>query len=85
MPRNNSELDNKQLELSNIVFNYFDFYDSNATFDSDSKYKFVYATHVLNHVLKTRSRIIVHNDKLKQSKSTIETYVKLIIFDINYF
>ena len=38
----------------------------------DAKNKFAYAIHVLNHVLKTRSRIIAHNDKIKQSKSSVE-------------
>ena len=52
LPENKSELDEKQIELSNIIFNYIDFYDSSVHFSSDTQYKFVYATHVLNHILK---------------------------------
>ena len=52
LPENSSELDEKQIELLNIIFNYVDLYDSNANFTSDSRYKFVYTMHVLNHVLK---------------------------------
>ena len=53
LPENiNSEFDQKQVELANIIFNYMDFYDANVNFNLDTKYKFVYTTHVLNHILK---------------------------------
>jgi hypothetical protein len=70
---NSTELSAKQIELFNIILNYIDLYAPNIDFKADSSVKFVYTLHALNHVLKTRSRIIAHNDKIKQNKSVEET------------
>ena len=65
-------LDKFQSETLNIISTYVDFYNPNVEVQMDAKNKFAYAIHALNHVLKTRSRIIAHNDKIKQSKSSVE-------------
>jgi U3 small nucleolar RNA-associated protein 25 len=66
------DLDKFQTETLNIISTYADFYNPNVDIKMDTKNKFTYAIHALNHVLKTRSRIIAHNDKIKQSKSNID-------------
>jgi hypothetical protein len=45
-------LEPKYTELLNILSSYVDFYDANVDIKSDSKIKFTYAIHVLNHALK---------------------------------
>jgi U3 small nucleolar RNA-associated protein 25 len=65
-------LDKFQRETLNVISTYADFYNPNVDIKMDTKNKFTYAIHALNHVLKTRSRIIAHNDKIKQSKSSQE-------------
>jgi hypothetical protein len=50
----NSEynLDGKHRELLNLISNYVDFYDPNVDIKSDTRTKFTYAVHALNHALK---------------------------------
>lgn len=45
-------LEKDQLEILNVISNYADFYCSNMDIKRDSEYKFTYAIHALNHVLK---------------------------------
>ncbi len=46
------KLDNSQQEIMNILSNYVDFYHANVDVKFDSKMKFTYAIHALNHILK---------------------------------
>ncbi len=50
----NSEfnLDGKHRELLNVISNYVDFYDPSVDIKSDTRNKFTYAVHALNHALK---------------------------------
>ncbi|KAL3875210.1 hypothetical protein ACJMK2_038135 [Sinanodonta woodiana] len=57
-----------QQGLFSCMNNYQDIYYPNRTFENAEEIRVVYCLHALNHVLKTRSRIIAHNTKLKQRK-----------------
>jgi hypothetical protein len=45
-------LDGKHRELLNVISNYVDFYDPGVDVKSDTRTKFTYAVHALNHALK---------------------------------
>ncbi|KAK3581418.1 hypothetical protein CHS0354_016280 [Potamilus streckersoni] len=57
-----------QQGLFSCMNNYQDIYYPNRTFENAEEIRMVYCLHALNHVLKTRSRIIAHNTKMKQKK-----------------
>ncbi|XP_055378039.1 U3 small nucleolar RNA-associated protein 25 homolog [Condylostylus longicornis] len=57
-----------QCELFSILNNYQDLYFPQRNFDNAEEIRFVYCLHVLNHMLKTRSRIIHHNAKIASEK-----------------
>jgi hypothetical protein len=46
------KLDRFQMETLNIILNYVDFYNPNVDIKSDTKNKFAYSIHALNHTLK---------------------------------
>lgn len=46
------DLDQRQVELLNVISNYIDFYDPNVHIQFDARNKFVYTMHALNHALK---------------------------------
>ncbi|XP_064106595.1 U3 small nucleolar RNA-associated protein 25 homolog [Macrobrachium nipponense] len=62
-----SGLTNFQKELFTIMSNYSDLYFPQASYEKFEEIKAVYAMHALNHVLKTRKRVLRHNSKLKKS------------------
>lgn len=56
-----------QRELFSVVNNYQDLYYPERTFSNADQIRFVYCLHVINHVLKTRTKILHHNVKLAKS------------------
>ncbi|XP_069116871.1 U3 small nucleolar RNA-associated protein 25 homolog [Argopecten irradians] len=55
-----------QENLFRIINSYQDLYLPNRTLSNGEQIRLVYCLHALNHVLKTRSRVIAHNTKLKK-------------------
>lgn len=66
--RNPSPLTSLQKELFSIINNYQDLLYSERTFDNESEIRFIYCLHVMNHILKTRTKILHHNSKIQKSK-----------------
>ncbi|XP_068227770.1 U3 small nucleolar RNA-associated protein 25 homolog [Palaemon carinicauda] len=62
-----SGLTNLQKELLAIMSNYSDLYYPQANYEKYEEIRTVYAIHALNHVLKTRKRVLRHNSKLNKS------------------
>lgn len=60
-----------QLELFSILNNYQDLYFSQRNFDNCEEIRLVYCMHALNHVLKTRSRVLKHNAQLNRNKDDV--------------
>lgn len=56
-----------QKELFSIINNYQDLHYPERTFSNADQIRFVYCLHVINHVLKTRTKILHHNAKLTKS------------------
>lgn len=57
-----------QKELFSIINNYQDLYYPERTFSNADQIRFVYCLHIINHVLKTRTKILHHNAKITKSK-----------------
>ncbi|XP_034940883.1 digestive organ expansion factor homolog [Chelonus insularis] len=55
-----------QAELFSIINNYQDFLFCERTISNDKEIMFTYCLHVMNHLLKTRSKILHHNNKLSK-------------------
>lgn len=55
-----------QQELFSIINNYQDLYYPYRTFDNANEIRFVYSLHAVNHVLKTRIKVVHHNAKLSK-------------------
>lgn len=60
-----AELTNLQKELLCILSNYLDLYYPEASHEHWDEVNIVYTLHAVNHVLKTRKRIMNHNAKIK--------------------
>lgn len=58
-----------QKELFSIINNYQDLYYPERTFSNADQIRFVYCLHVVNHALKTRTKILHHNAKITKSVS----------------
>ncbi|KAF7415192.1 hypothetical protein HZH68_003681 [Vespula germanica] len=58
-----------QKELFSIINNYQDLYYPERTFTNAEQIRFVYCLHTINHILKTRTKILHHNAKIAKSKS----------------
>lgn len=71
---NSSAMTPLQKELFSIINNYQDLYYPERTFSNADQIRFVYCLHTINHVLKTRTKVLHHNAKIK-SKSTNITEV----------
>ncbi|XP_023938785.2 U3 small nucleolar RNA-associated protein 25 homolog [Bicyclus anynana] len=64
-----------QKELLSIMNNYQDLYYPERTFSNADEIRFTYCLHVVNHMLKTRTKILHHNAKIaKNSKDLSEDY-----------
>lgn len=55
-----------QKELFSIVYSYQDLYFPERSLKNSEEVRFVYCLHAVNHILKTRTRIIHHNSKLSK-------------------
>ncbi|XP_054263815.1 U3 small nucleolar RNA-associated protein 25 homolog [Macrosteles quadrilineatus] len=53
-----------QKELFSIVNNYQDLYFPERTLDNGEEVRFIYCLHAINHVLKTRLKVVHHNSRL---------------------
>lgn len=53
-----------QRELFSIINNYQDIYYPDRTLENGEEVRFVYTLHSVNHVLKTRLKIVHHNSRL---------------------
>lgn len=53
-----------QRELFSVINNYQDLYYPGRTFSNADEIRFIYCLHVINHVLKTRTKILHHSAKL---------------------
>ncbi|CAF0922126.1 unnamed protein product [Rotaria sordida] len=64
-----SQLTPLQFDFFSLIHNYYDVYYPNRTNINDvgEQLRFVICLHLINHVLKTRSRILSHNAKLKEN------------------
>ena len=64
-----SQLTSLQIDFFSLIHNYYDVYFPNRTNTNDigEQLRFVICLHLINHVLKTRSRILSHNSKLKDN------------------
>ncbi|XP_046658688.1 U3 small nucleolar RNA-associated protein 25 homolog [Homalodisca vitripennis] len=63
-----------QKELLSVVNNYQDLYYPERTLNNGEEVRFVYCLHAINHVLKTRLKVVHHNARLankEDSKSDI--------------
>lgn len=68
LDKNPSPLTSFQKELFSIMNNYQDLLYPGKTLDNESEIRFVYCLHVVNHILKTRTKILHHNSKIQKSK-----------------
>lgn len=64
--KNQKYLTPLQSEVFSIVNNYQDLYFPNRNVTNAEELRFTYCTHVLNHVLKTRTKILHHNARLSK-------------------
>lgn len=53
-----------QLEILSVANNYQDLYYSQRNLKNGEQIRFIYCLHSLNHVLKTRAKVLNHNSKL---------------------
>lgn len=53
-----------QSELFSILNNYQDLYFTNRTFNNSEEICFIYCLHIVNHILKTRTKVLHHNARL---------------------
>lgn len=67
---NPTPLTQLQKEIFSIINNYQDLYYSERTFLNADQIRFVYCLHVINHILKTRTKILHHNAKIAKLKSS---------------
>lgn len=65
-----SVLTNLQAELFSVMNNYQDLYYPHRTHDNGEEIRFTYCMHALNHLLKTRTKIMHHNAKLGKSATS---------------
>lgn len=63
-----------QKELFSIINNYQDLYCPLRNFSNADEIRYIYCLHVVNHMLKTRTKIIHHNAKLSKKSDIAEEY-----------
>jgi len=64
LQQNDSSFTTLQRGLFSIINKYVDLYYPKRCFASAEELRFVYCLHAVNHVLKTRGRVLAHNAKL---------------------
>uniref|UniRef100_A0A1B6LTA9 U3 small nucleolar RNA-associated protein 25 homolog n=2 Tax=Graphocephala atropunctata TaxID=36148 RepID=A0A1B6LTA9_9HEMI len=62
--REDDQLTSLQKELFSVINNYQDLYYPERTLDNGEEVRFVYCLHAINHVLKTRLKVVHHNTRL---------------------
>lgn len=70
LKQNQNDFTPLQTELFSIINNYQDLFYSSRSHENGEEIRFIYTLHALNHVMKTRSRVLNHNLKLKQMADT---------------
>lgn len=63
-----------QKELFSVINNYQDLYYSERTHTNGEEIRFVYCLHAVNHILKTRTKIIHHNAKITKRGEAPEEF-----------
>ncbi|CAL4180095.1 unnamed protein product, partial [Meganyctiphanes norvegica] len=63
-----SSLSDLQKEVLAILTNYSDLYYPEATHNRWDELRMVYCLHAINHILKTRSKILLHNGKINKAR-----------------
>ncbi|KAJ9581055.1 hypothetical protein L9F63_023765, partial [Diploptera punctata] len=63
-----------QLELFSVMKNYQDLYFPERNLKNGEEIRFIYCLHAVNHILKTRIRILNHNHKLQLKNDVPEEY-----------
>lgn len=69
-----SPLTNFQMELFSIINGYQDLYYPERTLKNGEEIRFTYCLHSVNHILKTRTKIIHHNNRLLNKDQVPEEY-----------
>ncbi|CAG9813526.1 unnamed protein product [Phaedon cochleariae] len=63
-----------QAEIFSVINNYQDFCYSGRTFSNSEEIRFVYCVHAVNHILKTRLKVIHHNARLSKKDDVPEEF-----------
>ncbi|GJQ66483.1 hypothetical protein Trydic_g4477 [Trypoxylus dichotomus] len=63
-----------QVDLFSIINNYQDLYYPQRNFDNGEEIRYVYCLHTINHILKTRTKIIHHNVALSKKSDVTEEF-----------
>ncbi|KAI8424989.1 hypothetical protein MSG28_006885 [Choristoneura fumiferana] len=63
-----------QREIFGIINNYQDLYYPERNFTNSEEIRYIYCLHVVNHMLKTRTKILHHNAKLSKKTDPSEEY-----------
>lgn len=63
-----------QKELFSVINNYQDLWFPERSFTNAEEIRFTYCLHVVNHMLKTRTKILHHNAKLAKKSDLTEEY-----------
>ncbi|CAH0756445.1 unnamed protein product [Diatraea saccharalis] len=63
-----------QKELLSIINNYQDLYFTDRNYSNAEEIRYIYCLHVVNHMLKTRTKIIHHNAKLSKKSNVSDEY-----------
>ncbi|CAG5125114.1 unnamed protein product, partial [Candidula unifasciata] len=76
IPKPGASLTPLQQHLFSVMNSYQDLLYPKETVQNLEELRLVYTLHALNHVLKTRSRVIAHNTKLKNKKADTDEDVE---------
>lgn len=63
-----------QEEIFSIINNYQDFYYPERTFSNSEEIRYIYCMHAVNHILKTRLKVIHHNARLTKKDEIPEEF-----------
>ncbi|XP_008196323.2 U3 small nucleolar RNA-associated protein 25 homolog [Tribolium castaneum] len=63
-----------QSELFSIINNYQDLYFTQRNFNNAEEIRFVYCLHAVNHILKTRLKVVHHNVRLSKKDDVPEDF-----------
>lgn len=83
LARANTSLPNKekslpltsfQSEIFSVINNYQDLYYPKRSFNNGEEIRYVYCLHAINHILKTRMRVIHHNVRLTKKDDVPEEF-----------